>query len=108
MNIKIPKLENIFLLLGIIPLLKNNSTLSYKINNKGIYKLFKKILNKKIKYKVIKLDYNYLLYFNKIMKVLNSNFIMILIIFIKVMKSSQINKRRFFIHFLSIFINIKV
>ena len=70
MNIKIPKLENIFLLLGIIPLLKNNSTLSYKINNKGIYKLFKKILNKKIKYKVIKLDYNYLLYFNKIMKVL--------------------------------------
>ena len=70
MNIKISKLENIFLLLGIIPLLKNNSTLSYKINNKGIYKLFKKILNKKIKYKVIKLDYNYLLYFNKIMKVL--------------------------------------
>ena len=70
MNIKKPKLENIFLLLGIIPLLKNNSTLSYKINNKGIYKLFKKILNKKIKYKVIKLDYNYLLYFNKIMKVL--------------------------------------
>jgi hypothetical protein len=70
MNIKIPKLENIFLLLGIIPLLKNNSTLSYKINNKGIYKLFKKILNKKIKYKIIKLDYNYLLYFNKIMKVL--------------------------------------
>jgi hypothetical protein len=70
MNIKIPKFENIFLLLGIIPLLKNNSTLSYKINNKGIYKLFKKILNKKIKYKVIKLDYNYLLYFNKIMKIL--------------------------------------
>ena len=70
MNIKIPKLENIFLLLGIIPLLKNNSTISYKINNKGIYKIFKKILNKKIKYKVIKLDYNYLLYFNRIMKVL--------------------------------------
>ena len=70
MNIKRQKLENIFLLLGIIPLLKNNSTLSYKINNKGIYNLFKKILNKKIKYKVIKLDYNYLLYFNKIMKVL--------------------------------------
>jgi hypothetical protein len=35
-----------------------------------MHKLFKKILNKKIKYKVIKFDYNYLFYFNKIMKVL--------------------------------------
>ena len=48
-DIKGTKLENILLLLGIIPFLKNNSTLFYKINNKEINKLFKKILNKKIK-----------------------------------------------------------
>jgi hypothetical protein len=68
MNIKKSKLENFILLLGIIPFLKNNSTLSYKINNKGIYKLFNKILNKKIKYKVIKFNYNDLHTFNKEMK----------------------------------------
>ena len=68
MNIKKSKIENIILLLGIIPFLKNNSTLSYKINNKGIYKLFNKILNKKIKYKVIKFNYNDLHTFNKEMK----------------------------------------
>ena len=68
MNIKKSKLENIILLLGIIPFLKNNSTLSYKINNKGIYKLFNKILNKKIKYKIIKFNYNDLHTFNKKMK----------------------------------------
>jgi len=72
LNIKISKLENIILLLGIIPFLKNNSTLSYKINNRGIYKLFKKILNIKIKikYKVIKFDYNDLHTFNRKMKIL--------------------------------------
>ncbi len=59
------KLENILVLLGIIPFLKNNSTLSFKINNKGIYKIFKKILKNKIKNKIIKLDYNDLLSFNK-------------------------------------------
>jgi hypothetical protein len=53
MNIKKSKIENIILLIGIIPFLKNNSTLSYKINNKGIYNFFNKILNKKIKHKVI-------------------------------------------------------
>jgi hypothetical protein len=68
MNIKQSKIENIILLIGIIPFLKNNSTLSYKINNKGIYKLFNKILNKKIKYKVIKFNYNDLHTFNKEMK----------------------------------------
>ena len=66
-NIKKSKLENIFLILSIIPFLKNNSTLSYKINNKGIYKFFRKI-NKKIKYKVIKFGYNDLFSFNKMMK----------------------------------------
>ena len=63
-NIKISHLENIFLLLSIIPFLKNNSTLFYKINDKEIYNFFKKILNKKIKNKIIKLNYNDLIFFN--------------------------------------------
>lgn len=67
-NIKKSKLESIFLLLGIIPFLQKNSTLSYKINNKGIYKFFKKILNEKMKYKIIKFGYNDLYSFNKILK----------------------------------------
>jgi hypothetical protein len=57
-NIKISKLESIFLLLGIFPFLKNNSTLSYKINNKEIYNFIKKLFkNKNIKHKIIKLDF---------------------------------------------------
>ena len=68
MNIKISKLENLFLLLTIIPFLKNNSTLSYKIKDKIIYKSFKKIFNKKIKNKIINLDYNDFHSFNKNMK----------------------------------------
>ena len=63
-SIKISHLENVFLLLGIIPFLKNNSTLFYKINDKRVYKFLKKILNKKIKNKIIKLNYNDLIYFN--------------------------------------------
>ncbi|KWW27414.1 MAG: hypothetical protein F083_3008 [bacterium F083] len=66
-NIKKSKLENIILLLGIIPFLKKNSTLSYKINNKGIYIFFKNILNEKMKNKIIKFGYNDLHSFNKIM-----------------------------------------
>jgi hypothetical protein len=73
MNIKISKLENIVLLIGIIPFLKNNSTLSYKINSKEIYNYVKKIFkNKKIKHKIIKLDYNDFTNFNeKIEELLN-------------------------------------
>ncbi len=67
-NFKKSKLENILLLLSIIPFLKNNSTLSYKINDKDIYKFLKKILKNKIKYKIIKLDYNDLYLFNITMK----------------------------------------
>ena len=67
-NIKKSKLENIFLFLSIIPFLKNNSTLYYKINDKGIYNLFRKILNKQIKNKIIKLDYNDIHPFNINMK----------------------------------------
>jgi len=67
-NIKKPKLDNIFLLLGIIPFLKNNSTLSYKIKDKIIYNIFKNSSKTKLKYKIIKLDYNDLCYFDKIIK----------------------------------------
>jgi hypothetical protein len=70
MNINKSRLENIILLLSIIPFLKNNSTISYKINEKGLYKFFKKILNKKIKNRIIKLDYNDLFFFNERMKAL--------------------------------------
>ena len=73
-NIKIPKLENILLLLGIIPFLQKNSTLSYKINNKEIYIYAKKIFkNKKIKHKIIKLDYNDFNVFNEIIVELLNN-----------------------------------
>jgi hypothetical protein len=68
MNINKSRLENIILFLSIIPFLKNNSTISYKINDKGLYKLFKKILNRKIKNRIIKLDYNDLFFFNERMK----------------------------------------
>ena len=64
-NIKKPKLENILILLGIIPFLKNNSTLSYAIKHREIYNIFKKIFNKNIQNRIIKLDYNDLLSFNK-------------------------------------------
>ena len=68
MNINKSRLENIILFLSIIPFLKNNSTISYKINDKGLYKFFKKIFNKKIKNRIIKLDYNDLFFFNERMK----------------------------------------
>jgi hypothetical protein len=67
-NINKSRLENIILFLSIIPFLKNNSTISYKINDKGLYKFFKKILNKKIKNRIINLDYKDLFIFNERMK----------------------------------------
>lgn len=72
-NVKKSKLENILLLVGIIPFLKNNSTLSYKINNKEINIFLKKTFkNKKIKYKIIKFDFNDFNIFNiKINELLN-------------------------------------
>ena len=55
---KLSKLENIFLLVGIIPFLKNNSSLSYKINNKEIYNFFKKFFkNSKNEHNIIKFGY---------------------------------------------------
>ena len=65
-NIKLTKIENIFLLIGIIPFLKNNSIITYKINNKDINNLFKIIFkDKKIKDKVIKLNENDFQYFTE-------------------------------------------
>ena len=64
-NIQNPKIENIFLLISIAPFLKNNSTLSYAIKHREIYNIFKKIFNKNIQNRIIKLDYNDLLSFNK-------------------------------------------
>ena len=74
-NIKISKIESIVLLLGIIPFLKKNSTLSYKINNKEIYNFIKEVFknkNKKINHKIIKLDFIDFTTFNeKIEELLN-------------------------------------
>jgi len=65
-NVKKSKLENLLLLLSIIPFLKYNSTLSYKINNKEIEIFFKKTFkSKRIKYKIIKFDYNDFIIFNE-------------------------------------------
>jgi len=72
-NIKKSRLENILIILGIIPFLKNNSTLFYKINNKEIDIFFKKTFKKKrIQYNIIKFDYNDFNFFNeKINELLN-------------------------------------
>jgi hypothetical protein len=74
-NIKQSKVENIFLLLGIIPFLKNNSTLSYKINNKEIDIFLKKTFNtKRIKHKIIKFDFiDFNIFKEKINELLNYN-----------------------------------
>ena len=49
-NKKKTRIENIFILIGLFPLLNNNSTIIFKINDKEIYILFKNIFkNKKIK-----------------------------------------------------------
>jgi len=56
-NIKKTKIENIFLLIAIVPFLKDNSTISFRINKKEIYELFKIIFNNKIiKNRIIKFN----------------------------------------------------
>ena len=56
-NIKKTKIENILILVGIVPFLKNKSYILYKINNKEMYNIFKKIfIDKKIKNRFIKLN----------------------------------------------------
>lgn len=63
-NMKKTKIETIFLLIGILPFVKNNSVISFKINNMEIYKLFQIIFKKKkIKNKIIKLNENDLQFF---------------------------------------------
>ena len=56
-NVKITKIENLLLLIGIIPFLKNNSNILYQINNKDIYLLFKNLFfNKIIKKRFINIE----------------------------------------------------
>ena len=63
-NMKKTKIETIFLLIGIMPFVKNNSVITFKINNMEIYKLFQIIFKKKkIKNKIIKLNENDLQFF---------------------------------------------
>lgn len=63
-NMKKTKIETIFLLIGILPFVKNNSVITFKINNMEIYKLFQIIFKKKkIKNKIIKLNENDLQFF---------------------------------------------
>ena len=72
-NIKKTKIENIFLLIGIIPFLKNNSSIIYKINKKEIFKLFKNIFKYKIKKnKYIKFnEYNFKIFIEQFKELLN-------------------------------------
>ena len=64
-NIKKTTIEHIFLLIGIFPFLKNNSTITFKIKDKKIYKLFKSIRkNKKLK-RNIKINKNDFHLFNE-------------------------------------------
>lgn len=56
-NIKKTKIENILLLIALIPFLKNNSTLLYKINDIEVYRLFRIIFkDKKIQNKIIEVN----------------------------------------------------
>lgn len=73
-NIKKTKIENIFLLIGIMPFLKNKSLINYQINNKAIFKLFKIIFINKIFKKTIKISENDFFFFEvKIEELLNYN-----------------------------------
>lgn len=57
LNIKNTRIENIFILIGIFPFLKNNSSITFTINDKETYKLFKYIFkNKEIKRKSIRIN----------------------------------------------------
>lgn len=65
LNIKKTKIEIIFLLMGIMPFIKNKSIINYQINNKEIFKLFKNIfVNKKFK-KSIKINENDFFFFEE-------------------------------------------
>lgn len=51
LDIKKSFIENLFLIIGLVPFLRANSTINYKIYNKGSIKLYKLILNYKKKKK---------------------------------------------------------
>ena len=51
LDIKKSFIENLLLIIGLVPFLRFNSTISYKIYNKGSNKLYRFILNYKIKRK---------------------------------------------------------
>lgn len=58
-DIKKSSIENLLLIIAIVPFLKYNSTIHYKINNKNIYLLFKNLFNyKRIKQGNIIIDIN--------------------------------------------------
>lgn len=64
LNIKKTRIEHIFILIGIFPFLKNNSSITYKINDKETYKLFKHIFkNKHMKRSIIinKEDFHFII-----------------------------------------------
>lgn len=72
-NIKKTRIENILLLIGIIPFLKNNSSIIYKINKKEIFKLFKNIFKYNIiNNKFVKLnEYNFNNFIEKFNELIN-------------------------------------
>lgn len=54
-NVYYSRIENLLLLIGIIPLINENSIIHYKINNKGIYYILKQIFkDKQIENNIIK------------------------------------------------------
>ena len=71
-NIKKTTIENIFLLIGILPFLKNNSTLTFKIKDKKIYKVFKSIhKNKKLRREIKINKYDFHLFYEKFNDLIN-------------------------------------
>lgn len=72
LNIKKTTIENIFLLIGIFPFLKNNSTITFTIKDKKIYKLFKSIYkNKKFKRNIRINKYDFHLFNKKFNELIN-------------------------------------
>lgn len=64
LNIKNTRIEKIFILIGLFPFLKNNSSITFKINDKETYQLFKYIFqNKEIRRSIIinKEDFHFIL-----------------------------------------------
>ena len=71
-NIKKTTIENIFLLIGIFPFLKNNSTLTFKIKDKKIFNIFKSIhRNKKIRREITINKYDFHIFNEKLNDLIN-------------------------------------